>query len=442
MRINLPATGVKGFLKLQILKAVLDSEGNQVYDAAGHAVGYENTRRTVVDWFPNTFLNVGREEIARRGDWMSWCQVGTNSLTPSPTQTSLQGWFAATNDIVVTSDAAQASEPYYGYLRNTYRHPAGSVAAILSEVAVGWSNGIGNPDIVARTLIVDNLGVPTTVVPQIDEILDVLYELRYYPFLGESAGTITLDGLVYDTITRASSVNAPPQHRAIGQQMQHSTVIDSFDYAAFDGELGTILQTPSGTIASLDKSFVTSLAYGSNNYYRDATLTIGATKFNLVAGIRSTTFTSRGGRYQTRYGRQGGGDETIPKTIEQTMELTFRTSWAGWLFDGPWEAQAANNVTTPTTGNWNTNLAETLLRVNWTDDSPVSRQEELKTPRDTTFHMQDSGDLRKWVEYTMVALTDYTEGTDWTEYTVTKTAEGPDGAPATSTVCVTRVMTP
>ena len=52
------------------------------------------------------------------------------------------------------------------------------------------------------------------------EFLDLTYELRYYPPLIDVLGTITLDGVVYDTTLRAASVtNADYWGSIIGSQI-------------------------------------------------------------------------------------------------------------------------------------------------------------------------------------------------------------------------------
>lgn len=436
--------GISGHVQIELHKAVLDSDGNQVFDERGVPMVQEGTRRVVLPWFKNTFLDIGRENIPAEVNWLTWCQVGTNSQVPSPSDTGLYGFLASTNVIQATSSAAQGTEPYYGWLRNTYRFAAGDTAGNLNEVGIGWGPGPTPSEIVARTLTVDPTGTPTPVVPLPDEVLDVLYELRYYPMLGDVAGTVTLDGLVYDTLTRASTVNLDPQYRSIGFQMGVSTAADSNDFRAYDGELGTVLQTPSATETANIEGTPYNYTYGPNNYYIDMEAQCGANGWNLAAGIRSVTFTTRGGRFQTRFGRQGGGDETIPKTSGQTMALTYRLNWAGWIWDGTWQRGPDDDAPTSISQQWETNVAQTILRISWTDANSANRREELKVPDGTIFHMQDQNvaNTDVWVEFTMDVATSWSEGTDWTEYQVTITDTGPGGAPPSGTVCTIRAMTP
>ena len=46
----------------------------------------------------------------------------------------------------------------------------------------------------------------TTITPLADEILDVVVEVRYYPPLTDTTGTVTLNGIDYDYIIRAASI--------------------------------------------------------------------------------------------------------------------------------------------------------------------------------------------------------------------------------------------
>lgn len=434
--------GIKTYFKAYLHKAMLDENGEGMLDEDGCPMVVPGTRRLALDWFPNTFLIQGMEEIARRTNWSQYLQVGTSGVAPIPTDTSLGSWIAGTATIVSNTDVSGSSSlpPWYGWRRRTFRFPVGDTAANLNEVALGWDAGpSGNISI--RALLVDPSGVPTTIVPQATEILDVLAEIRYYSMLGDVEGSVTLDGVLYDTITRASMANSAPQYRSIGEQMQRSTAVDSFDYAAYAGELGTVLQTPTGDYDN-SGSVEADLTYGANNYFRDIQVDVNAAGWvlPLAAGIRATTITSRGGRFQTRFG-SNPGDNTIPKTALKALSLVLRVAWAGWILDGPWNAQAAG-ASTPTTGNWNTNVAETLLRINWTDDDVVDRQSIIDTPRDTLWHFQDQLDSTVWVQYLMDPVTDPVEGTDWTEYDVSKTATGPGGAPTATSACYVRAMTP
>ena len=438
--------GIKGFYKVELHKAVLDEHGDQVYDEGGHALAVPNTGRVVCDWFPNVFLNSGRNEIALRGNWAwtgAWCQVGTNNTPPNPSQTGLLGRVAASNsppNDQTDVSGAESTVPYYGWTRQTYRIPAGPIGnQNLNEVGIGWSDGTVTDDLVSRVLFVDALGDTTTIVPQVDEILDVTYEMRYYPPLGDVAGTVTLDSLVYDTLTRAANVTSDQYWGGIGGSQVLGT-IGSLHFAAYAGAIGTVEQSPSGLSDDLSGT-VSNSTYGNNDYYIDTTAFCGIDGWNPVGEIRCVVCTGNYGRYQTQFTAQIGAGP-VPKTAAQSMSLTWRISWAGWLWDGSWIRSADDDVSGPGLQTFNTDTTQTLLRINWTDQDAANRREALKVPDGTTFHVQYDSDPAIWAEFTMDVATSWAEGASWTEYTVTETATGPGGAPGTGNICTIRALTP
>lgn len=309
--INLPF-GVRGFMKLE---------------ATSVRTG---RKRVLADWFPNKVLTTGLNRMGTASDWINCGQVGTNSTPPQASDTGLLGYIAGTSNIVSNTFAAQASAPYFGYRRLTYRFAAGATAANLSEAGVGWSTAEG-AFLYSRALIVDpDTQLPTTVTPLADEILDLTYELRYYPPLADINGTITLGAATYDTVTRAADVTSASYWGGfIGQEVEHYH-LSSSDTNAYDGVLGTLEESPNGVTESLNTSLagasITTKAYGNNSKQRDIDYVSGPSNWNLGGGVRSIRITTTGGRYQIQFTAQGTGNP-IPKTILNNLGLTFRVSW-------------------------------------------------------------------------------------------------------------------
>lgn len=280
-------------------------------------------------FFPNKILTSGRNIMSTTALWMTHCHLGTDSTPPSSTDTSLLGLVATTSTIQSTTSGSRASAPYYGWKRRTFRFSptAGQAGQNLSEAGIGW--GVAPSNLVSRALIIDPISqLPTTVTPLVDELVDVTYELRYYPPLSDVLQTVTLDGLVYDTVTRAALVNdGVAWAYGIGEEIRKDCAFVT-DWRAYDGAIGSLLTLPSGLTANLASvTEVFDKAYSNNSYTQGMQANLSINSWNLAAGIRCINIKTTAGAYQTSFTRQGGGGERIPKSISYTMTLVWNVSW-------------------------------------------------------------------------------------------------------------------
>jgi hypothetical protein len=418
--------GMKGFFKMEAFQGeyVYDLEGEHICGENGVRIVhvYSGTRRITADWFPNRILDTGRNIMATSGGWAgtgSSCQVGTNSTNPDSDDTQLLGYLAGTGQIVATSDGATSEEPYFGWDQQTYRFEPGEATGNVSEAGVGWDT-VDGPYLISRAKVVDLIGDPLTATVKPEEWCDVTYQLQYHPPLEDVEGTILLDGIMYDTITRASDVNSLMGNN-IGSELGALISFVS-NFTAYDGDIGTILQAPDGDSRNVDGTSHVNLTYQNNSYQQDMLINCGISGWNLPdlddgfgIGIRSIRINTTAGAYQTQFNAQGDGSR-IPKTIDYYMDLTWRLTWAGWYWAYSYTKQAASDATTPTTGNWNTNVAETLLRINWEDSEATDQQLELQVESDTLFRITQDSDRTKWVQYRCQQI--YSEGVDYTSYVV------------------------
>jgi len=278
-------------------------------------------------WFPNKILDAGRNQMPQRDDWMTKCQVGTNNTAPLATDTGLLGYVAGTSTLQADNWGAQGSAPYYGWRQKTFRFGvgAGHGAQNLKEAGVGWATS--GAALVSRALIVDPFTqLPTVVTPLVDEILDVSYLLRYYPPLVDVSQSVTLNGLNYDALTRAAEVtNSTAWGSYIGRQLGEVSLFSS-DWSAFDGNIGTLTQSPSGLSAACDHANAFNEAYSNNSYQLSMQCNTGSTGWNLAAGIRSLRMKCTAGYYQTQFNRNPGS-QTVPKDINFTMDMAWTLAW-------------------------------------------------------------------------------------------------------------------
>ena len=277
------------------------------------AIRPDGTRRVLADWFPNLILNGGLDRMGGNNDHLNWCQVGSGSTAPVATQTALVNRIAGTGTLHANVNGAQASAPYYGWARRTYRFAQGVAAGNLSEVGVGWAT---SGSLFSRALILDGGGSPTTITVLSDEALDVTYELRRYPGTVDLTGTVVLDGVTHNWVSRAAGVTDSYDWGSAGAMML------ALAYA-YNGDIGAVTElSPSGTSGSLSAA---ALAYSSGSYTRATTVSAGLNAANLVGGIRSIMIRApagSAGRYQIQF------DPAIPKDNTKVLSLTIQHTWA------------------------------------------------------------------------------------------------------------------
>lgn len=368
-------------------------------------------------FFANKVLDSGRNNMATQANWLSDCQVGTSSVTPTAVQTGLVEFVAGTDVIESIQSGSNGVAPYFGWKRITFRFAQGAALGNLSEVGVGWDK-VAGANLVSRALIIDPVTQnPTTVSLLPDEVLDVTYEFRYYAPEEDIYGPqATLNGVVYDTITRPALATSSIWYQFIGSQIEEYSPFTS-SWQAWSGELGTVTQTPSGTASNADTSNHYTLGYLNNSYEVVVGANLGSTGWNPPGGIRSIHIQTTAGAFQTRFGAVGT-DATIPKDGNYVMVMRWLLNWVGQNLRSTWTKVVDSDVTMPLSGEWNKNIAGTILRINWLNSAGVDQRDNLRITSGSSFRIIDNIDRSKWVQYTVTGA--HTEYTDWTEYPITE----------------------
>jgi hypothetical protein len=303
-RIILPGPRIRGFFKLE-----------------AHSLSTGRTR-LLADWFPNLITDAGLNRIGT-GSYLSACHVGTSNSAPNVLDTTVGGYLAGTTTRQADTYGAQATPPYYGWRLITYRFPLGAVVGNVASVATATAAANGGSTILfSRALVLDELGDPTTVTVQADEVLDVTYECRLYPMLTDyeqAAVDITGSG-THDIIVRASSVtSASNWGQFIGGGMTFNPY-GSPSARVTNGVIGAITSSPSGT--SLGSLSISNASYSNNSLERAGTMALGLNQGNLSGGIRSWSFATSVGSYQMQF------TPAIAKNNTRTLSLTAKVSWA------------------------------------------------------------------------------------------------------------------
>lgn len=273
-------------------------------------------------WFNNLITDTGLNRLGT-GTPSNHALVGSGSAAPSVSDTTMNSFVAATTTLASTIvNGVQATEPYFGWTRKTYRFAAGVAAGNLSEVGVGW----GPAAVFSRALIRDPEGDPTTITVLSDEVLDVVYELRMYPNLTDQEFELVIGGVTHECLMRAAIVTTAAAWQPLYLLNNGAVPVDSPVYSAYayTGAIGTILQAPSGVFIGQDNgSNLTT--YSNNSLKRTVTCYFDLGAGNHGSGIMSLML-QQGylalGTYQIQF------TPPIAKDATKIFNITFEMSWA------------------------------------------------------------------------------------------------------------------
>jgi len=279
------------------------------------AVRPDGTKRKLAE-FDNIVTNAGLDAIGTLSTWMNACQVGTGTNAAAAGDTGLQTYLAGTTNQEGDTQSAQSSAPYYTQRTRTFRFNAGVATGNLTEVGVGTATSAGT--MFSRARIVDGSAVPTTITVLADEALDVTYIFRQYSSPTDITGSFTVTGIgSIDYTIRAAAANS----------VSYNTVPTSAgstggQHTAYDGNIGVITSTPTGTQSAATSA--TFASYSAASYQRDITVFFGLTQANfpIAGGIKSLLLPWSLGGIQCEFTTR------INKTSSQTLSLVFRNSWA------------------------------------------------------------------------------------------------------------------
>lgn len=279
----------------------------------------DGRRRLLADWFPNLITNAGLNHAGTAGGYLGECRVGSGSTTPNVLDTALDAQIASTTNLHDSDNSAEASAPFFGAVTNVYRFAEGVAAGILAEV--GLAPNAGN--LFSRALILDGLGDPTTITVDVDEVLDVTYQLRLYPPLVDVTGTVNISGTDYDYTARAMLVTSASNWAPASSGEQGGVFSNGVN--AFDGAIGTIETSPAGS--SSPSSSATNEAYSADSHEINFEAVWGLDNGNLGGGIQSVacifgTGAARFGAMQVEF------DPPIPKDDTKVLTLGFKHAWA------------------------------------------------------------------------------------------------------------------
>jgi hypothetical protein len=273
------------------------------------------TLRVIQDtgWFPNLVTDYG---LTRMGtaSWHAFTHIGDSATAPDVLDTTLGSYLASSNtqQSSVTTDP---TGPNYQFSKTIARRFAAGVGTgTIREMGIGPNTGDTN-------MIIHTLVSPA-VTKSATQVLDVYHKFTVYPDLNDIVSTVTIGADTYDYTNRAMDVDSAGHNATATFQPRAAGFHD-----VYDGEIGaTYLLSPSGSSDAAATIAIT----GSGQGFHDYEVLFGLDDGNFGGGIRSFSTTPEfdftGGR-QMRFGKQGGGDETIPKTDHDELLFTLKMIW-------------------------------------------------------------------------------------------------------------------
>lgn len=280
-------------------------------------------REVVLDWFPNLILDNGMDMIGANSGAAprAVCCVGASNIAPAVNQTELGLLVATSTSAAHVEYGARSEPPYYGYTRTQYTFAPGTAAGTLREVGIGKA---GN-NLFARSLLRDAAGNPTDIVVLGDDELYITHELRLYPHLEDVTGTTVINGVPTDYIIRPASVNsnspdsgwAPPAYNS------NFTTKNSPHKKMYNGDIGTIFQTPSGVGVNGSSAAGVTATYVPGSFTAQTRFREAEADANIEGGIRSMVRNVKGlGTYQFQF------DPPINKTPAMILDITTGVTWS------------------------------------------------------------------------------------------------------------------
>ena len=301
--------------------------------------------RQETDWMDNLVVNQGLDMIGSEVSGgiipFEYCQVGSGNTPPVGGDVDLDTWVAGTNTLQTAAANTNLSVvPFYRSSTLTYRFGEGVAVGNLSEVGIG--HAATGAVLFSRALIVDGLGVPTTITVLADEYLDVLWELRIYPPTVDITGSfnLTILGVVTShtyTIRPAAFTNG---NNWILAASGSNTIINQMKETFADGSTSggvgpTAARLSMVSTGGLDASWANNITgtrapmsvngtksvYVTSNYYLDLNFRYSL-NFGNVGGITALSFNCAWMTWQMAI------SPSVAKDATRIFEIVMRVSWA------------------------------------------------------------------------------------------------------------------
>lgn len=276
-------------------------------------------------WFDNLITDNGLNLLG--ADYTPRCYVGSDSATPTTSDTSIAGVLASATGLNGAGGVQVSSAPYYGYMQRSFVFSIGAIQGTIRQVAIGSSD----TNLFSKALLTAVDGSPTTLTLSGVDRLTLTYELRQCINTGDFSGSIDINGTTFDYAGRACEIDDASYWRpSLGMAMGTSTSGNARLYCSLRTgatALGTVLTNPNGTTVA--SSLSGKDAYVANSYtmpmwsewYDTLGLLTNINAFDLGTLLFTTTTFSMGGRWQFLL------DGSVEKTQYQKLRIEWAYTW-------------------------------------------------------------------------------------------------------------------
>ena len=273
--------------------------------------------------FKNLIVNAGLDGIGAGNNLQNmyvWLGVGTGAVAPTNADVQLGAQIGTrvNNNGGFADTFGYGAANAYSFQKRTRLLLEAEGNGNLSELGL-FGLQVGAP-MWTRQLFKDINGVTTVITKTSADQLRITYELRIN-IPGDLAGTVTIDSVLYNTVTRPANVGSFWSNDQFGDFRGLSPA----SMVVHNGAIGVSTGAPGGAEAATNTS-ATASAYVNGNYFRDVTHVFDPAIGNLTGGVRSASYWTTGNSalartFQTDFG------VGIPKINTKRLTLVVRHAW-------------------------------------------------------------------------------------------------------------------
>ncbi len=215
--------------------------------------------------------------------WVRNCHIGTSGATPQNTDTKLGAWLAVSPDDGVSGEVNGGDPDYECISTMKYRFNAGQGSGIVRELGISDSSSPASYLLSIHTLVTPEINW------EITQTLDVFWRLSLFPSLIETSGQVTIDGELYDWVSRPSRLDlGDSPFFAWGDTTLVVNYTGNIGSGPTDFPSGTVIAgTQAKSIADQGSGFTdTDLAYDLDDLDSPAN-SIQSTRFDVFTGRSS-----------------------------------------------------------------------------------------------------------------------------------------------------------
>lgn len=245
--------------------------------------------------YPNLITDAGLNAIGAHGSTtklgglFNHLGVGTGNTAPANDQTTLVAQVGARSSSNGGFSDVTVSGPAYAYWEcERTREFAPDTVDGVALAELGYFNASSAGIMVMRQLIRDDVGAPTTITLDAEEILRIIYAWRLYPQIVLTESIIDVAGVSTTIQSRAQRIDEDFMWGNIGLLqnlgMWHATGDNSHMWYETNVLPATTAEL-SGTVASPSTGQHSFAAYVTGNFYRDMTVTAIPSLANFASGI-------------------------------------------------------------------------------------------------------------------------------------------------------------